>query len=113
MQKQNNEDFFIQLLNDRLHFTNNISPTPTSIEEILDQTIFLNPHIVLDFSSDSLDFYWIPPRNISGKSIILRDLCRFLQPGLILSTTFDEKLGFSIANYKRIYKLVIDFIPNN
>ena len=28
------------------------------------------------------------------------------------STTFDEKLGFPIANRKRIQKLIMDFIPN-
>ena len=34
--KQKNEDFNIHLLNAWIHFTNNSSPTPTSIEEILD-----------------------------------------------------------------------------
>ena len=90
LQKQNNEDFFIQLLNPWLCFTNNSFPTPTSIEEILDQPIFLNPYTKLDFSSDNTYFYCIPPRNISDKFTIVRDLCRFLQPGLISSTTFDE-----------------------
>ena len=42
-QKYNNEDFFIQLLNAWLHFTNNDFPTPTSIEEILDQPMKTNP----------------------------------------------------------------------
>ena len=45
LQNHNNEDFFIQLLDAWLHFTNNTFPTPTSIEEILDQPLFLNPHI--------------------------------------------------------------------
>ena len=40
---QNNEDFLVQLLNAWLHFTNNNSPVTTSVKEILDQTIFLNP----------------------------------------------------------------------
>ena len=34
-QKQNNEDFHIQLLNAWVHFTNNDFPTPTSIEKFL------------------------------------------------------------------------------
>ena len=37
-----NEDFFIQLLNTWLPFSNNGFPTPISIEEILDQPLFLN-----------------------------------------------------------------------
>ena len=35
LQKQNNEDFFIQLLNVWLHFTNNKFPAPMSTKEIL------------------------------------------------------------------------------
>ena len=115
MQKQNNEDFFIQLLNAWLHFTNTNFSALTSIEEILDQPIFLNPHTKLGFSSDNPYFYCIPPRNISDKFTIIRDLFRFLQPGLISSTTSDEKLGFPTGNLKRIltYKLIMDLIPNN
>ena len=44
LQKQNTEDFFIQLLNVWLHLYNNNFHTPKSIEEILDQAIFLKPH---------------------------------------------------------------------
>ena len=40
LQKQNNEDFFIQLFNTWLHFTNNKFPTSKHTEEILDQPIF-------------------------------------------------------------------------
>ena len=112
VQKQNNEDFFIQLLNVWLHFTDNNFPNPTSIKEILNQPIFLNPHTKLDFISDNPHFHCIPPRNILDKFAIIRDLCRFLQPGLICSTTFDKKLGFPTSNHKRIYKLIIDLIPN-
>ena len=36
LQNHNNEDFFIQMLNAWLYFTNNNFPTPTSIDEILD-----------------------------------------------------------------------------
>ena len=112
-QKQNNKDFFIQLLNAWLHFTNNNFRTPTSIEEILDQPMFLNPHTKLDFSSDNPYFYCIPPRNISDKFTIIRDLCRFLQPGLISSTTFDKKLGFPKANHMRIHKCITYLISNH
>ena len=112
-QKQNSEDFFTQLLNAFLHFANNNVPTLTSVEEIIDQPISLNPHTKLDFSTDKSYLYCIPPRNISDKFTIIRDLSRFLQPGLILSPTFDKTVGFPTANRKRIYKLIMDFIPND
>ena len=54
LQRQNDEDFFIQLLNAWLHFTNNNFTTPMFIEKILKQPIFLSPHTKLDFSSDNL-----------------------------------------------------------
>ena len=41
LQKQNNEEFFIQLLYARLRLTTNKS-APMSIEDILDQLMFLN-----------------------------------------------------------------------
>ena len=44
------------MLNTWLYFTNNNFPTPTSIEEILDQPLFLNPHTKLDFNSDNPNF---------------------------------------------------------
>ena len=50
-QKYINDDFFILLLNAWLHFTNNDFPTPASIEEILDQLLFLNPRTKSDFRS--------------------------------------------------------------
>ena len=52
LQKQKKEDYFIQLLYASLHLTNNNFPALISIEEILDQPLFLNQHIKLDFSSD-------------------------------------------------------------
>ena len=100
LQKQNNEDLFIQLLNVCLYFTNNNFPTLTSIEEILGQHILLNAHTKLDCSSDNLYFYCIPSRNISDKFTIIRDLCGFRQLGPI--TPFDAKIGFPTANHKRI-----------
>ena len=65
LKKQNNKDFFIQLLNAWLHFTNNNFPAPMPIEEILDQPIHLNPYTKLEFRSDNLCFYCITPKNIS------------------------------------------------
>ena len=53
LQKNNNENFFIQMLNASLNFTNNTFPSPTSIEEILDQPLFLNPHTTLPYHSDN------------------------------------------------------------
>ena len=63
-------------------------PSLISMEDILVQPISLNPHTILDFSSIIL------PRNISVKFTIIRDLCRFLQPGLISSSIFCKKLDF-------------------
>ena len=65
LQKQNNDDFFIHLLNVWLHFTNNKSPAPMSIEQILHQPIHLNPYTKLDFSSNKPCFYSILSKNIS------------------------------------------------
>ena len=44
LQKQNNEEFFIQLLYARLRLTTNKFSIPMSIEDILDQLMFLNQH---------------------------------------------------------------------
>ena len=60
--------------------------------------ISLNPHTKLDFKHH-------PTRNISDKFTIIRDLCRFLQPGLIFSTIFGKKLDFPTANQKKYIKL--------
>ena len=81
LQNNNNEDFLIQRLNAWLHFTNNAFPPPTSIEEILDQPLFLNPHTTLPYNSDNPYFYCLPPQNISDKFTTIRDIFRFLQPG--------------------------------
>ena len=84
LQKQKNEDFFVQLLNAWIHLANNNLSTWTSAEEILGQPIFLNPHTKLDFSSGNPYFYCIPPNNISdnftektfliGKKIIVNQI---------------------------------------
>ena len=113
MKKQNNEDFFIQLRNARLLFTNNKFPTPTSTEEILGQSISWNPHCKLDFSSDNPYFYCISHKNISDNFTLIRHLCRFLQPSLIPFMPFEEKLDLSNVNHKRLYKLIMVLVPND
>ena len=113
LQKYNNEDFFIQLLNAWLHFTNNDFPTPTSIEEILDQPLFLNPHTKLDFNSNNPYFYRIPPNNISDKFNTLRDIYTILKPGFISPRSFKEKLNLPTAIYNNIYKSIIQLIPGD
>ena len=113
LQNNNNEDFFIQMLNAWLHFTNNTFPPPTSIEEILDQPLFLNPHTKLPYNSDNPYFYCLPPQNISDKFATIRDICRFLQLALIPSVSFGEKLNLPNVNHNKIYKSIIELIPNN
>ena len=88
-------------------------PTLASIEEILDHPLFLNSHTKLDFNSDSPYFYDIPPKNISDKFNTIRDICRFLQRGFTSSTSFEEKLNLLTANHNRIYKSIIELIPND
>ena len=90
MEKQNNEDFFIQLLNTWLYFTNNKFPVPTSIEK----------KYIIGFSSDNPYFYCITPKNISDKFSIISDLGRFFQPGPISSMNFEEKLNLPIVHHK-------------
>ena len=91
LQKQNNEVSFIQFLNAWLHFTNNNFPTHKSAEKILDHPTFLNSLTNLYFNSDNSYFYCISPRNISNNFIIIKHLCKFVQPCLISSTKFNEK----------------------
>ena len=97
LQKQNNEDSFIQSLSLCLATYNQqqlLFPASIPIEEILHQPICLNPHTRLDFK--------YPPRSISDKFTIIRDLCWFLQPGLLISyTLFRKKLDFPTVNHKR------------
>ena len=102
----NNEDFFLQLLNAWLFFTNNNFPTPTSIEEILDQPLFLNRHTKMDHNSDNPYFFSVPPKYIVDKFTINRDICRFLQPGFISSSSFEEKLNLPEENSNRITDLL-------
>ena len=41
------------------------------------------------------------------QTTLIRGLYRFIQPGLISSMTFEEKLGISNVNHKIIYKIII------
>ena len=113
LQNQNNEDIFIQLLNAWLQFPNNAFPTPKSIEEILDQPLFLNPHTKLDFNFHSPYFCCITPNNISHNFTTIRDVCRFLKPGFISSMSFEEKLRLPNANHNKICKSIVELIPND
>ena len=113
LQNHNSEDFFLQILIAWLYFTNNNFPTPTSIEEILDQPLFLNPHTKMDYNSDNLYFYCIPPMNILDKFTIIRVICRFLQPGFISSRSFEEELNLRTANHNQIYKTIVELIPKD
>ena len=115
LQQHNNEDFFIQFLKGRvILFTQNKFSTPTSVKEIFDQPLFLNPHTKIDFTSDNPYFYCISPKNVSDKFTTIRNICRFLQPEFISSTSFDEKLRLPHTNHNRIYyKFILDLIPRN
>ena len=79
LQKQNNEDSFVQLLNTSLHFTNNTFFILTFLQKVLDQPLFLNPHTKLEFNSDNSYFYCILPKKILDKFSIIKDLFRFVQ----------------------------------
>ena len=113
LQKSNNENFFIQFLNGWLHFVINKFPIPTSIEIFLEQSTFLNLHTKVDFISDNMYFFCIPPSNTSDKFTINRDLFTFLQLGLVSCKTIDEKPSFHTTNHKRIFKLIMDLIPSD
>ena len=52
LQKQNNEDFFIQLLYAWLHLTNNKFTASCLYKRFLTKPVFLNQHTKLEFSSD-------------------------------------------------------------
>ena len=55
---QKSEDFFIQLLYAWLHLTNSNFPAFISIEETLDQPIFLNPHTYrMDFKHPTQKYF--------------------------------------------------------
>ena len=45
--------------------------------------------------------------------MIIRDICKFLQSGLISSMRFEEKLGHTNLNPERIYLYIMDLICND
>ena len=100
-----NEDFFIQLLYAWLRLTNNNFPALISIQEILDQPIFLNPHTRMDLKHPSQEYFTFA---------IIRDPCRFVQPGLTSSTIFHKNFTrFSYCQPYKIFKLIMGSIPND
>ena len=69
LQKRNNGDFFIKLLNAWLHLTNESFPVPTSVKEILDQT-----HI--SKSTAQTDSLFSSPRKFQTDFLFfIRELC--------------------------------------
>ena len=70
-----------------LHLTNNNFLAFISIEEILDQPIFLKPHTRMYFKHPTQKYF---------KFTITRDLCRFLQPGLTSCTIFQPYKIFKL-----------------
>ena len=101
------------MLNSWLHFTNNKFPISTHIEKTLNQHTFLNPLTKPNFYTNNPYFYCIPPKNITDKFMIIRDICKFLQSGLISSMRFEEKLGHTNLNPERIYLYIMDLICND
>ena len=100
LQKQNNEDFFIQLLYAWLYCINkNIPPSYLIYKRNSCPThIFKSKHQV-DFKHHPTQEYF---RQIDH---YLGTFCRFLLPGLISSTIFCKKLVFPTVNHKRYIKL--------
>ena len=96
LQKQNSEDFFIQLVNAWLHFTNNNFPATTSVKKILAQTDILKCTAQTDNLFSVASHPGIFQTNLL---LFIRDIRRCLQPYLISSTTFGQKLGFTNAKH--------------
>ena len=87
-----------------LHLTSNNFSAFISIEKILNQPIFLNPHTRMDFKHPTQEYF---------KFTIIRDLCRFLQPGLTSSTIFHKNFTrFSYCQLYKIFNLIMGSIPN-
>ena len=97
--KQNNGDFFIQLLNAWLHFTNNFLP-PNVCKRNSRPTHIFKSTIQTDNLLSIASHPTIFQKNLL---LIIRDLCRSLQPCVISSTTFGEKLDFTTANHIKEY----------
>ena len=63
------------------------------IEGFPDHPMFLNSYTKLSFCSENSYFYIIPLKVITEKLIIIRDMCRFSQPGFISYMKFQNELG--------------------
>ena len=102
---QKSEDFFIKLLYAWLHLTNKTFSAFISIEEILDQPIFLNPHTRMDIKHPTQEYF---------KFTIIIDLYRFLQPVVTSSTKFQKNFTrfFYWQPYK-IFKIIMGSIIND
>ena len=61
---------------------------------------------------DNLYFYSIRTKNISHNITIIRDLCRFLQLGLISLYNISQETS-SYCQPQTIYKRIIGLIPND
>ena len=114
LQKQNNKDFFIQLFNAWLRLTNNNLPAPP--HHVCKRNSW--PTHIFKFAVQSDNLFSIashPGKFQTNLLLFIRDLCacRCLQSSLITSTTFGEKLDFSTANHEKVYKFIMDLIPND
>ena len=96
---QKRENFFIQLLYAWLHLTSNNFPASHIYRENLEQPIFLYPHTRMDFKHLTQEYF---------KFTVIRDLFRFLQPGLIFCTIFHKNFTrFSYCQPYKIFKLIM------
>ena len=100
LQKQNNEDFFIQLLYPWLHRTNNNIPPSYLVQRrnSCPTHIFKSRHQI-DCKHHPTPEYFRQIYHYLGP------FCRFLLPCLISCTIFCKKLVFSTVNRKRYLKL--------
>ena len=100
LQKQNNEDFFIQLLYAWLHHTNNNIPPSYLIYRRNSCPI----HIFK--SKYQIDFKHHPTKEYFRQIYhYLEPFCRFLLPGLVSFTIFCKKVVFPLVNHERYIKL--------
>ena len=106
----------MQMLNAWLHFTNNTFPPPTSIEEILDQPLFLNPHTINYPTIQIIHIFIVYHPKIFLTSFALFADCRFADFSnldLLPLQLLEKKLNLPNVNHNKIYKSIIDLILNN
>ena len=110
LQKQKNEDLLIKLLNALAKFYQQL-PCPSYFYKRNFWRIYICKSTV---QTDSLFFIASHPGMFQINLLLfIRDLCRCLQPYLLSCTTFGKKLDFTNANHKRIYKFIMELIPND